>query len=160
MSALRGVRLALLVKQRVASTIQDILPSKDNKDLEVSADMTPSATIPHVVTNVVAEEAGQHDSIPPAIIHEIGGSSQAVDEPTTILSPRPYIPTKDRLVTVEDSTLEDTGVAFGLETSITLSRDRVALEAQKTFNLSNCLVIVRLLPSFICLSFFNFFSLT
>ena len=105
-----------------------------------------------MVTEEVADQGGHYDPSPLAVIHEIGGSSEVADLPVPLFSPQPYIPMENKLVTVEDTALGDSGVVFALAHSVTLPRDRESLESIRTPELGiisfQCLIAVSLLLSF------------
>lgn len=131
----RSSTATLLKKHMTALIINANSPSEGNNEIEISASLTLPTTVTHVVIEVIAEEVDQQISIPPTVVHEVGGSSQLADKPPAVYSPRAYIPAKDMLVTVEYSTLENKGVAFGLATNITPLKDMAVLEALKTLDL-------------------------
>lgn len=103
--------------------------------METSSDYIAPVTSPQMVINVVAKENVAKDSMLSPTINEVGGSSQAVEEVIASFMPQPFIPSENRVVFVEDSTLEEKGVAFGLATNITLPWDRAALEAKYQTNM-------------------------
>lgn len=109
----------------------------------------PPPTIPHVVAEKATDQAGHHNSSPPAVIHEVGGFSVAADLHVPLFSPKPYIPMENKLVTIKDTAVRDVGVDFALAHSLTLPRDRKNLEGIKTPELGiisfQCLITVNIL---------------
>lgn len=111
--------------------------------------------------NIKADQ-NQGRSSPPIIVQEAGGSSQASEVHPLVFTFHPYIPIEDRLVTVEDTTLGDGGVAFALAHSVILPRDMESLEGIETPTLGilsfQCLVVVIISLSFDLYKSFTFFN--
>lgn len=134
-SALMGLRRALLARNKSLMHQRRLPSAGGGVSMETSSDYIAPVTSPQMVINVVAKENVAKDSMLSPTINEVGGSSQAVEEVIASFMPQPFIPSENRVVFVEDSTLEEKGVAFGLATNITLPWDRAALEAKYQTNM-------------------------
>lgn len=85
-------------------------------------------------------------------MNKIDQFDQPADKHVALLSPQPYIPQENMLVTIEDSALMDNHVGFALATSITPLEDQQKLKAIKTMDLESlsfqCLTVVSFFLSF------------